>query len=298
MNRVIAVLGLGAMGLPMAARLAERWEVRGFDVAAARRDLAVADGVVPAATVGEAVAGASHVVVAVRDGAQLESVLFGADGASSRLAPGSVVIVTSTVGAAAVTEVSARLQELGVHTIDAPVSGGAVRARAGDLLITVGGQSEVLRDSDDVLKMMASTLVVIGEVGAGQNMKAVNQLLCGIHTAAAAEALALANAMGLDLDQCVEVLNKGAAASFMLQDRGPRMVQQLRGEEPELRSRVDVIAKDMGIVGEITRRHQLPTAVAMAAENLYRMAKKAGLDAEDDSAVASFLAGRTTNQEK
>ena len=108
MNRVIAVLGLGAMGLPMAARLAERWEVRGFDVAAARRDLAVADGVVPAATVGEAVAGASHVVVAVRDGAQLESVLFGADGASSRLAPGSVVIVTSTVGAAAVTEVSAR----------------------------------------------------------------------------------------------------------------------------------------------------------------------------------------------
>jgi len=290
-SRVIAVLGLGAMGLPMAARLAERWEVRGFDVAGARRELAAAEGVSPSATVREAVAGATHVIVAVRDGVQLESVLFGDEGAGDSLERGSVVVITSTVGATAVMDMSDRLGALGVGTIDAPVSGGAVRARAGDLLITVGGDPAVLRDSDDVLNAMASTLVVIGGVGEGQNMKAVNQLLCGIHTAAAAEALALANAMGLDLDLCVEVLNKGAAASFMLQDRGPRMVQQLRGEVPELRSRVDVIAKDMGIVGEITRRYQLPTAVAMAAENLYRMAKKAGLDAEDDSAVASYLAG-------
>lgn len=297
MSRVVAVLGLGAMGLPMAARLAERYEVRGFDVAAARRELAAADGVIPAVTIGEAVTGATHVVVAVRDGAQLEAALFGDEGAGGRLEHGSVVIVTSTVGATVVTQVSERLATLGVGTIDAPVSGGAVRARAGDLLITVGGDPDVLRDSDDVLNAMASTLVVIGGVGAGQNMKAVNQLLCGIHTAAAAEALALANAMGLDLDQCVEVLDKGAAASFMLQDRGPRMVQQLRGEEPELRSRVDVIAKDMAIVGEITRRHQLPTAVAMAAENLYRMAKKAGLDAEDDSAVALYITGATNDKE-
>ncbi len=138
---------------------------------------------------------------------------------------------------------------------------------------------------------MASTLVLMGNVGDGQNMKTVNQLLCGIHTAAAAEALALAKTMGLDLDQCVEVLNKGAAASFMLQDRGPRMVQQLTGGTPELRSRVDVIAKDMGIVGDLARRLQLPTPVALAAENLYRMAKKAGLDGEDDSALVTFLAG-------
>ncbi|MHA7861842.1 NAD(P)-dependent oxidoreductase [Tessaracoccus sp. Y36] len=290
MTDVIAVLGLGAMGLPIAARLAERWEVRGFDVSAQRRDLAAADGVRPVATVRAAVAGATHVVVAVRDGAQLEAALFGGDGAGDSLAPGAAVIITSTVGSAVVNDVAARLGERGVGTVDAPVSGGAVRARAGDLLITAGGSHEVLERCDAVLHAMASTVVVMGGVGDGQNMKAVNQLLCGIHTAAAAEALAMADAMGLDLDLCVDTLNRGAAASFMLADRGPRMVQQLRGEKPELRSRVDVIAKDMGIVGELTRGHQLPTAVAQAAENLYRMAKKAGLDAEDDSAIATFLA--------
>nr|WP_255698278.1 NAD(P)-dependent oxidoreductase [Tessaracoccus sp. ZS01] len=282
-------MGLGAMGLPIAARLAERWEVRGFDVSAERRELAAADGVLPVTTVRAAVEGATQVVVAVRDGAQLEAALFGDDGAGDSLAPGAAVIITSTVGSAVVNGVAARLEERGVGTIDAPVSGGAVRARAGDLLITVGGQPDVLKRSDEVLGAMASTLVVMGGVGDGQNMKAVNQLLCGIHTAAAAEALAMADAMGLDLDRCIEILNKGAAASFMLADRGPRMAQQLRGEKPELRSRVDVIAKDMGIVGDLTRGHQLPTAVAQAAENLYRMAKKAGLDGEDDSVIAAFL---------
>lgn len=288
----IAVLGLGAMGLPMAARLAEKWEVRGFDVSPARLELARADGVVGVGSVPEAVHGATHVVMAVRDGAQLEEALFGATGAGESLANGSVVIITSTVGAAAVLDVADKLAARGVATVDAPVSGGGVRARAGDLLITVGGTEAALHQADEVLNALASTLVNTGAVGDGQNMKTVNQLLCGIHTAAAAEALALAHSMGLDLDMCVEILGKGAAASFMLQDRGPRMVQQLRGEQPDLRSRVDVIAKDMGIVGELTRSHQLPTATATAAENLYRMAKKAGLDAEDDSAIASLLAGQ------
>lgn len=288
----IAVLGLGAMGLPMAARLAERWEVRGFDVTPTRLELARSEGVAAVGSVPEAVDGATHVLVAVRDGAQLDDVLFGPAGAGDSLASGSVVIITSTVGATSVLDVAERLADISVSTIDAPVSGGGVRARVGDLLITVGGQESVLQGSREVLEALASTLVEVGTVGDGQNMKTVNQLLCGIHTAAAAEALALAKTMGLDLDMCVEVLGKGAAASFMLQDRGPRMVQQLRGEEPELRSRVDVIAKDMGIVGDLTRRNQLPTAVATAAENLYRMARKAGLDAEDDSAIATFLTGQ------
>lgn len=293
MTNEIAVVGLGAMGLPMSARLADTWTVRGFDVTEARRELAHAEGVVPVETASDAVAGASHVVIAVRDSAQLDAVLFGPKGAADALERGTVVIITSTVGADVVVDVARRLMSLGVGTVDAPVSGGPVRARSGDLLITVGGEAAVLDAATPVLEAMASTLVLMGNVGDGQNMKTVNQLLCGIHTAAAAEALALALAktMGLDLDQCVEVLNKGAAASFMLQDRGPRMVQQLTGGTPELRSRVDVIAKDMGIVGDLARRLQLPTPVALAAENLYRMAKKAGLDAEDDSALVTFLAG-------
>lgn len=297
MDTRIAVLGLGAMGLPMAARLVERWEVRGFDPAAGRRELAEAEGVAPKDSVPEAVTDATVVVVAVRDGAQLEQVMFSDGGAAERLSEGSVVIVTSTVGAGAVTALAHKLGLLGVGLIDAPVSGGALRARAGDLLITAGGEAPDLVAAREVLGQMASRLVEVGGVGDGQNMKTVNQLLCGIHTAAAAEALALASVMGLDLDRCVEVLGQGAAASFMLADRGPRMVQQLRGDKPELRSRTDIIAKDMGIVGELTRYHRLPTGVAAAAENLYRLAGRAGLDAEDDSAVAAFLAGHTNTED-
>lgn len=285
----IAVLGLGAMGLPMAARLAESFRVTGFDVSPSRARLAEAEGVDPAPTIAEAVDGATHVLLAVRDGNQLEQALFGDDGAGSALAPGSCVVVTSTVGAQAVVDVAERLRALSVGLVDAPVSGGAVRARSGDLLITAGGSQDDLDRCSAVLDSLASSLVLVGDVGDGQNMKAVNQLLCGVHTAAAAEALALASAMGLDLDLCVDVLGRGAAASFMLQDRGPRMVQQLRGEEPVLRSRVDVIAKDMGIVGDLTRTHHVPSPVAEAAENLYRMARKAGVDAADDSVIASFL---------
>lgn len=289
----VAVLGLGAMGLPMAARLAETWQVHGFDVAPGRKQAAEQEGVSPAATAADAVSRASHVVIAVRDAAQMEAVLFGPEGAASRLAPESVVILTSTVGAGPVTDTARRLADQGVATVDAPVSGGAVRARVGELLIMAGGDRAALAKADPVLAALATNVVVTGKVGDGQNMKAVNQLLCGVHTAAAAEALALARSLGLDLDQCVEVLGQGAAASFMLQDRGPRMVEQLSGRHPELRSRVDVIAKDMGIVGEIARSHALPTPVAAAAENLYRMAKSAGLSAEDDSAVAAFLTGHS-----
>lgn len=291
MTPVVAVLGLGAMGLPIAGRLAERWETRGYDVFDERAALAQAEGVLPAASPAAAVTGATHVVVVVRDAEQLESVLFGTHGAATAMTRGSVVIVTSTVGAAAVVEVARRLRERDIEAVDAPLSGGAVRARVGDLLITAGGGEVAMTRAREVLAAMASSVVVVGDVGDGQNMKTVNQLLCGVHTAAAAEALALADAMGLDLERCLDVLGRGAAASFMLQDRGPRMVQQLRGEVPDLRSRVDVIAKDMGIVGELARRHRVPTAVALAAENLYRMAGGAGLGAEDDSVVAAYLAG-------
>ena len=114
-------------------------------------------------------------------------------------------------------------------------------------------------------------------------MKTVNQLLCGIHTAAAAEALALAQALGLDLDTVIEVLRSGAADSFMLGDRGPRMIQQLRGQEPELRSRVDVIGKDMGIVHALVRSAGVAAPVAAAAEQVYLGLEARGYPSADDS---------------
>ena len=149
-------------------------------------------------------------------------------------------------------------------------------------MIMAGGDDAVLEGSRELLETLASNLVIAGGVGDGQNMKVVNQLLCGVHTAAAAEALALANALGLDLEKCVTVFGQG----------GPRMVQQLQGEKPELRSRLDVIGKDMGLVAELAKQFKIPTPLAAAGDHSYRIAEKLGLSAQDDSIMAAFLAGQ------
>ncbi|WP_046529826.1 NAD(P)-dependent oxidoreductase [Cellulomonas sp. FA1] len=292
MSARVAVLGLGAMGLPMATTLARTFTTVGYDVAPERVTLAVEAGATAAASVAEACAGTDVVVVGVRDGAQLDALVLGAGGVADSLAAGAVVVVTSTVGEAAVRSVADALAARGIHTVDAPVSGGPVRAGQGDLLIMVGADDAALAAAQGVLDALASSLTVVGGLGAGQQLKTVNQLLCGIHTAAASEALALAHRLGLDLDACIEVLSQGAAASFMLADRGPRIAAQLRGEEPPLRSRLDVIGKDMGIVGDLTRSLKVATPVAAAAEQLYRTVAAAGLEAADDSVVATLLARR------
>ncbi len=285
----VAVLGLGAMGLAMARCLVKTMDVQGFDVFQERVALAAAEGVVPAASVAEAVTNASVVVVSVRDGAQLRDVALGPGGAIEAMAPGSAFVVTSTVGASAVREIAGAFDARGIHVVDAPVSGGPVRAAAGSLLIMVGATAQAVTVAQPVLDALASTVTTPGGVGAGQDLKAVNQLLCGIHTAAAAEALALAAAMGLDLDVVIDTLGSGAAASFMFSDRGPRIVEQLRGSTPQLRSRLDVISKDMGIVGDLTRHYRVAAPVAAAAEQLYRLGMAAGLAAEDDSVVSTVL---------
>lgn len=290
MTARVAVLGLGAMGLPMATALARTFDVVAYDIAAERVALAVDAGATGAASVAEACTGTDVVVVGVRDGAQLDALVLGDGGIAASLPAGAVVVVTSTVGEDAVRSTADALADRGILTVDAPVSGGPVRAGAGDLLIMVGAADDALAAARPVLDALSSSLTVVGGIGAGQQLKTVNQLLCGIHTAAAAEALALAHRLGLDLDQVIDVLGQGAAASFMLADRGPRIAQQLRGTEPELRSRLDVIGKDMRIVSELTGRLRLATPTAAGADQLYRLGEAAGLGAADDSIVATTLA--------
>lgn len=291
MTTTIAVLGLGAMGLPMATRLQKTFTVTGFDIAAARIELAVADGVAAASTARGAVAGADVVLLAVRNPAQLEDVLFSETGVAAAMKPGATVLLTSTVGMDAVKDAAAKLSELGLGLVDAPVSGGAVRAGKGDLLVVVGARDDVWDTTEDVLDAMASTLVRVGDApGAGQAMKTVNQLLCGVHIAAAGEALALARSLGLDLDQTLSALMSGAAESFMLGDRGPRMLHAYDDQDVEVRSRLDIFVKDMGLVTAAAKSVGLSTPVAAAAEQLYIQGATRGLAAHDDSSVIKVVA--------
>ncbi|WP_043559872.1 NAD(P)-dependent oxidoreductase [Actinomyces israelii] len=294
MTTTIAVLGLGAMGLPMAENLSRGFTVRGFDITAERLAAAERAGIAPAASAADAVGGADVVLVAVRDQAQLETLLFGRDGIAAHMAPGAVVLLTSTVGGAGVRAVAARLAEAGLRLVDAPVSGGPVRAGEGDLLVVVGADDDAWAAAEDVLDAMASTLVRVGDApGDGQAMKTVNQLLCGVHIAAAGEALALARALGLDAETALEALMAGAASSFMLGDRGPRMLQAYGpggADDVEVRSALSIFVKDMGIVTAAAKGAGLSTPVAAAAEQLYLQGATRGLGACDDSSVITVVA--------
>ncbi|MFC3493949.1 NAD(P)-dependent oxidoreductase [Glycomyces rhizosphaerae] len=299
MNSNVAVIGLGAMGLPMASRLAERFEVRGFDIASERLALAEGHGVTPAASAAEAVAGAGTVLVAVRTGEQLNTLLFGDNGIAGHLDAGAVVVLTSTVGTEGIAETAARLAEQDAHLVDAPLSGGPVRAGEGDLLIVVGAEPAALAKVKPVLDQLASTLSIVGDrPGDGQALKTVNQLLCGVHIAAAAEALALADALGLDRERTLEALTAGAANSFMLGNRGPRSLQAYDEGGAEVLSRLDIFVKDLGIVGKAARGAHLAAPVAAAAEQLFLIGEAQGLGGLDDSAVIRVVAPALRNQKE
>lgn len=290
-NPTIAVLGLGAMGLPMATRLAERFTVRGFDPNAERSALGEQAGLIATNSAQEAAQGADAVLLAVRNRAQLEGALYGGAGVCQVLPQGALVILTSTVGVDAVREVADGLSQQGLHLVDAPISGGPLRAGSGDLLITVGATDEAYPVAEPILEHLASTLQRMGDKpGDGQAMKTVNQLLCGVHIAAAAEALALAEALGLDPALALKTLNAGAAASFMLADRGPRILQAYDEGGAPVRSRVDIFTKDMGIVARAAAGVGLSTPVASAAEQLFMIGQAHGLASRDDSSVVTVIA--------
>jgi 3-hydroxyisobutyrate dehydrogenase len=233
---------------------------------------------------------ASVVLVAVRTLAQAEQCLLAPGGAADSLGEGSVVILTSTVGAEGAVDLEARLAARGIQFVDAPVSGGAARAGNGDLLVMASGAAPAIEAAHAVLDAIASTLVIVGAyAGDGQSMKVVNQLLCGVHIAAAAEALVLARSLGIEPETALEVLGSGAAQSFMLGDRGPRIAAQLRGDPPEVRSRLDIFIKDMGLVNDAAAGRDLELLVARATLDLFRLGEDRGLAAYDDSGVSLVI---------
>lgn len=285
----VAVLGLGAMGLPMAQRLHEAFDVVGFDAVPARAALARDAGLPVVAGVGDALCDAEFVLLAVRTLEQAEAALLG-DGAAEALRAGSVVILTSTVGAPGARQLAERVAEREVAFLDLPVSGGPARARSGGLLGLAGGSRPTRERARPVVEQLASTVAVVGpRPGDGQAMKTVNQLLCGVHIAAAAEALALARGLGIDPGAALEALGAGAAASFMFANRGPRIVEALAGTTPEVLSRVDIFVKDLGIVLEAGHAAGVALPVAAAAEQLYLLGQAAGLGAADDSTITTLL---------
>ena len=286
-------IGLGAMGAPMATCVARAgYTTAAFDVDPQKAVALAPDGVKQADTVAAAANGADVLVLMVATAQQAESVLWGEGNAAAALKPGAVVLLMATVGPAAVEDWAKRLEPAGVEIVDAPVSGGASRAGQGDLLIMVSGSEAALGVARPLLDVMARNAPVVGSrPGDGQKVKLVNQLLCGVHIAVAAEALAFAEALGLEAGPTWEVLRNGAAASFMLDDRGARMIDN---PNDEVRSAIDIFVKDMGLVTAAARTNSYPAPLASAAEQLYLAGRRAGLGRADDSSLIQVLRGTAT----
>ncbi|HTT52707.1 MAG TPA: NAD(P)-dependent oxidoreductase [Streptosporangiaceae bacterium] len=289
----IGWLGLGAMGGPMAARLARSGhQVHGYDIVPERAAALARDGVRPAASIASAVRDADLAAVMVATPGQLGQVLSGPDGAAAALPAGRIVLIMATVGPAAVLAAADQLAGRGITVVDAPVSGGVTRAAAGDLLIMVSGPAGAVARVRPVLGALARSAPLVGPAaGDGQRMKLVNQLLCGVHIAAAAEALAFAETLGLRAADCWQVLRDGAAASFMFSDRGARMVS---GEFGQVRSALDIFVKDMGLVAAAAGQSGAATPLATAAAGLYATGHDQGLGRLDDAALIEVLRGRRT----
>jgi 3-hydroxyisobutyrate dehydrogenase-like beta-hydroxyacid dehydrogenase len=277
-------IGLGAMGVPMAKRIVSAgFDLSVFDVRPESADPLVELGARRAGSPREMAEGAEALVLMVVNSEQVEEVLFGGEGAAEVLSPESVVVVMSTVGPEAVRGIEERLAGRGVRLLDAPVSGGVARAERGDLLIMAGGPAELFEELKPLLEAMGSTVAHCGgSVGDGQSVKLVNQLLCGVHIAAAAEALAYAEALGLDPRSVFETIRHGAANSFMLEDRGERMLER---EFVPAKSALDIFVKDMGLVREAAGEQDFRTPLADAVHRLYEEGSSLGLGGEDDSGV-------------
>ncbi len=279
--RRITFIGIGSIGLPMAEQLHRAgFEVTGVDPSPAQRARAAGRGLRAEETPASA-ADADVVVCMVATPAQLRAVALEQGGALRRMAGGSVLVVMSTVGPAAVREVAAAAPP-GVQVLDVPVTGGVARAVTGGLSLFAAGDPATIEHVRKVLEALGTIVDCGSDVGQGQAYKAVNQLLCSVHIAAAAEALAFAEALGLDPAAVLPAVAGGAGGSWMLSDRGPRM---LEGLDAEVTSTIGIFVKDSTLVADIAEAVGFDAPMVGAARARYLAAQEAGWEHRDDSQV-------------
>ena len=286
--RRVAVIGLGSMGFGMAQSLRRAgFEVVGCDVSAAPLQRFREAGGQVARTPALAAEGAEVVVSVVVNAAQTEAVLFGPEGAGETLPEGAVFVSSATMDPQVARRLGAQLEASGRRYLDAPISGGAQRAAEGQLTVMASGAAQAFAQARPALQAMAAKVYELGdEAGLGSAFKMINQLLAGVHIAAACEALALAAKQGLDLGKVYEVITASAGNSWMFENRVPHI---LAGDYAP-RSAVDIFVKDLGIVQDMARAERFPAPVAAAALQMYLAASGAGMGQDDDASLARVYA--------
>lgn len=284
----VGFIGLGDIGKPMALSIRRAgfpllvYDLRPEPLA----DLAAA-GAGVATSPHEVAAGCDVVAIVVLNHAQVEQVLVGEGGALPALGPGKTVLVMCTIAYTQTRRFAALVEATGARYLDAPVSGGVVRAAKGDLTIMVGGPGDVLESCRPVLQAMGTTIYHVGkEIGAGQVAKMANNMLCGVNLVAAMEAMVLAVKAGADPQAIYDVVTHSTGNSLCFENRINRVMER---DFTSLKGALRTLHKDMGIVMTVASELQVPLMLAPLSYQLYQRAMLDGLDREDDTAVAKVI---------
>ena len=290
-NVRVALWGLGAMGRGMAASLRRAgWNVHVCDVRLEAAQAFAADGGVACASPAELAAHCEVIVSVVVNAAQTDTVLFGDGGAAAAMQPGSLFIMCSTVDPNVSVQFEQRLAALGLLYLDAPISGGAAKAASGEMTMMTSGTPAAYAKAGSALEAMAAKVYRLGDqAGNGSKVKIINQLLAGVHIAAAAEAMALGLREGVKAEDIYEVITHSAGNSWMFENR---MAHVLAADYTPL-SAVDIFVKDLGLVLDTARASKFPLPLSATAHQMFVQASTAGYAKEDDSAVIKIFPGIT-----
>lgn len=290
MSYAVAVIGLGAMGMGVAQSCVRAGlDTYGVDLSAQARDVLQAAGAKAVAASADGFADKlDAVLLLVVNAAQVEAVLFGESKLADKLKPGTAVMVSSTIAAQDARRFGEALAARGLLMLDAPVSGGAAKAAAGEMTVMAAGDDAVFAKLQPVLDAVAGKVYRCGkDIGQGATVKIIHQLLAGVHIAAGAEAMALAAKAGIPLDLMYDVVTHAAGNSWMFENRMKHVVD---GDYTPL-SMVDIFVKDLGLVTDTGKALRFPLPLASTAFNMFTEASNAGHGKEDDSAVIKIFSG-------
>jgi L-threonate 2-dehydrogenase len=289
----VAVVGAGNMGGAMLARLRDlAWSVGVYDTDAQAQAKALTHGALPMASprhAARSLAPDGVLLIAVVDAAQTEAVLWGEDGAGPELQPGQTVMLCPTLGPKTVQTQAERLAERGVDCMDAPMSGGPLRARQGTMSLMVACSEPVWQRSQNLLNALSQQVFRVGvRAGDGACTKLVNNLLAAVNLAGAAEALALAERLGLDPAVTLSVMEASSGQSWIGSDR---MGRALAGDfEP--RAHVSLLAKDTGLAVSAADEVAYDPPLGRLARDLFAQAMAQGLAQLDDAALLQLMRQR------
>lgn len=288
MNKHVGIVGVGNMGGGMAARLLGcGWHVRACDLVAERVQALVPLGGSAAATPAEAARGVDSVIVCVVDAQQAESVLFEPQGIAGALAPGGAVLLCPTIAPADVERLAAGLAERGLHAVDAPMSGGPARARDGSMSLMVACEDAVYDAQRSLFETLSGKVFRVGtRPGDGARTKLVNNLLAAINLAGAAEAIALAQRLGLDPARTLDVIEQSSGQSWIGSDRMRRAID---GDFAP-RAHVTLLQKDTRLALEAARAAGFAARLGPVAHQAFNDAVQAGHAGLDDAALLKLFA--------